>query len=285
MKSLRITSALLLATAVSVSSGCGWVGNIRAKYEVNEGAKFYKEGKFKEAEDHFAAALEHDPAQENAPLFRARAIQRQYRQGLESPENNAKAERAIQAYEELLKKDPNNDEAYNAIVQLYGVTKQDEKQLQYVQATANSQQASGTKRAIANAFLAGKKWRCSYDLTEQPESKQTIQKGDKTVIEYKKPADENTYNQARQCSTEGLELANQAVSLDPNSVPAWAVKANLLLEMSKLSQMEGNLQAREDFDRQYREAIEKNRQLSEIARQKKEEEKKRKEQDKKAKNS
>ena len=44
-----------------------------------------------------------------------------------SPENIAKANEAIQAYQQILQKDPKNEEAYKAIAYLYGATKEDEK--------------------------------------------------------------------------------------------------------------------------------------------------------------
>lgn len=275
--------AFLLLIVVQTASGCGFINNIRAKQEVNDGARAYKAGDFKEAEGHFERALALDPNQENAPIFRARAIQKQYRTGVSTPENQAVADRAIAAYEEMLRRNPTDEEAYNAIVQLYGLMKQEDKQREYLQRTANDQQAPGAKRAIAYAFLAGKKWRCSYDITEQTENMQTVEREGKTIKEYKKPADEAAFGQARQCSNEGLELANQAVALDPNNDAAWAVKSNLLLEMSKMAQMEKKADEKANFDRQYEEAIAKNRELSEIKRSRKEEEKQRKAAEKAAK--
>lgn len=275
--------AFLLLIVVQTASGCGFINNIRAKQEVNDGARAYKAGDFKEAEAHFESALALDPSQENAPIFRARAIQRQYRAGVSTPENQAVADRAIGAYEDLLRRDPSNEEAYNAIVQLYGSMKQEDKQREYLQRTANDQQAPGAKRAIAYAFLAGKQWRCSSDITEQAENMQSVERDNKTFKEYKKPADEAEFQRARQCSNEGLSLADQAVTLDPNNYAAWAVKANLLLEMSKMAQMEKKPDEKANFDRQYEEALAKNRELSEINNRRKAEEKQRKAAEKAAK--
>ena len=275
--------ALLLLIVVQTASGCGFINSVRAKQEVNDGARAYKAGDFKEAQGHFETALVLDPDQENAPIFRARSIQRQFRTGVTTPENLATAQQAISAYEDILRRNPSNEEAYNAIVQIYGLMKQEDKQREYVQRTAADEQAPEAKRAIAFAFLAGKKWRCSYDITEQTENMQTVERGNKMIKEYKKPADQAEFDQARQCSTEGLSLANQAVGLDPNNDAAWAVKSNLLLEMSKMSQMENKTEDKANFDRQYVEAIAKNRELSEIKIRRKEDEKKRKEAEKAAK--
>ncbi len=274
MKRFQTLVAISLLAVTLAASGCGPINSVRAKSHVNDGARAYKAGKFKDAQAEFEEAIRLDPNQDNAPIFRARSIERQYRQGLDTPENQAKAQAAIQAYQEILQKAPNganSDEAYNSIVRLYGALKQEDKQREYVTARASRQDTPSEKRAIDYAFLAGKQWRCSYDITELETSKQTVTKGDKTVIEYKKPAEQSDFDKARQCATEGLSLANQSVQFDPNSEAAWAVKSNLLLEMSKLAQMEGKAEDKANFDQQYKEAIAKNTELHDINQRQKEE--------------
>src|SRR4051794_28128779 len=111
----------LLAIVVLVSaSGCSYINGLRAKNELNKVAQSYKEKKFAEAEMHAKRALELDPENENAPVFIARTIHAQYRKGVETPENIAKANEAIQAYRDISKKDPNNDEAFTAVTVLLG---------------------------------------------------------------------------------------------------------------------------------------------------------------------
>src|SRR3954462_7321423 len=86
-----------------------------ARTELNEGARAYRDGRFADAEQHFRRALELAPTQKNAPLFIARAVQQQYKPGDETPENVATGERAVAAYQDILNKEPQNDDAYKAI--------------------------------------------------------------------------------------------------------------------------------------------------------------------------
>src|SRR5215212_6621181 len=118
---IAIVLAILVAAGlVATSSGCGVVNRIRSKNQLNEAAKAYHEGRFGEAEQHARRAVELDPNNKTAPRFIARTIHAQYRPGVQTPDNVAKAEEAIQAYQGILERDPKDDEAYKAIAYLYG---------------------------------------------------------------------------------------------------------------------------------------------------------------------
>ena len=127
MKLAQTGIVLLLAVLVATSSGCGVVNRIRAKNELNEAARAYREGRFVEAEEHSRRAAELDPNNKTAPMFIARTIHAQYRPGVQSPENIAKAQEAIEAYQKLLERNPKDEEAYKAIAYLYGAIKEDER--------------------------------------------------------------------------------------------------------------------------------------------------------------
>ena len=118
MKLSQTRIAIVLAILVATSSGCGVINRIRAKNQLNEAAKAYREGKFPEAEQHSRQAAELDPDNKTAPMFIARTIHAQYRPGVQSPENIAKAQEAITAYQQLLANNPQDEEAYKAIAYL-----------------------------------------------------------------------------------------------------------------------------------------------------------------------
>lgn len=273
----RNCSLLMIVLAAFSASGCGAVNGIRAKSALNDGARAYKAGDFAAAEEHFRRAVELDPDQTNAPMFHAKSIERQYKPtGVDTPENDAKAQQALAAYREILQRNPDNDEAYNSIARLLGYTKQTDAQRQFVTQRANDDRAPNEKRSAAFTFLASKQWRCSYDITEQTTSKQTVQKEGKTVIEYKKPANEEEFRRAQQCSDESLAFAQRAVSLNPNSEVAYSFVANSLLEKAKLAQMDGNAEAKANFERLADEARQKNAELSEQNQKLKDEEERQK---------
>lgn len=232
-----------------------------AHTELSEGARAYKEGRFPEAEQHFRRALELDPTQKNAQLFLARALQQQYKPGDETPENVAVGERAAVAYQDVLNKDPQNEDAYKAMVFLYGQMKREDKAVELLTERANNYSLPDGKRAEFFGILASKRWQCSFDITELKENQSKEEKPGGASIHYHMPADSADFYKARQCMDEGLQLVEQAVALDPKSASAWTYKANLLREASKLAEMEGDAALKADFDRQYKEAFDTQKRL------------------------
>jgi tetratricopeptide (TPR) repeat protein len=271
MRLSRTSIVALLLALVATAGGCTLVNRVRAKNALNEGARAYRDGRFADAEEKFRTAYELDPSQKNAPLFIARAVQQQYKPGVTTPENLAVGEKAVAAYQEILKNNPGNEDAYKAIVFLYGQMKQDDKVNQMLMERASSGPNPKAK-AEALTILASKQWQCSYDVTEQKENKTTENKPDKILIHYKKPANQADFDRAMQCTTEGLKLAEQATSIDPENPNAWSYKANILREKAKLAEMAGDATAKADFDKQYTEALETQKRLAAADAKRKEEE-------------
>src|SRR5260370_17239554 len=112
MKLSQTRIAIVLAILVATSSGCGVINRIRAKNQLNEAARAYREGHFDEAQQHSRRALELDPNNKTAPMFIARSIHAQYRPGVQTPENLAKAQAAIQAYPNILANNPQPKNTY-----------------------------------------------------------------------------------------------------------------------------------------------------------------------------
>ena len=261
MKLSRTSIAVLLVALVSATGGCTIVNRVRAKNALNEGARAYRDGRFADAEERFRSAYELDPSQKNAPLFIARAVQQQYKPGVQTPENLAVGEKAVQAYQDILRNNPGNEDAYKAVVFLYGQMKRDEKVNELLMQRASGGPTPAAK-AEALTILASKQWNCSYEITEQKENKTTENKPDKIFIHYKKPANQADFDKANQCATEGLRLAEQAINLDPNNPNAWSYKANLLREKAKLAEMSGDNTAKEALGKQYEAALETQKKLS-----------------------
>jgi len=264
----KAIALLAFLVATTTMSGCGLVNSLRSKNALNEGARAYKSGDFQEAEQHFKRALELSPDTKNAQFFVARAIHAQYRPGVEAAPNVAKAREAIAAYQQVLDKDPTSDEAYNAMVYLYRQIKDEQKEREFLTARATGVSSPPDKRSQAMTVLASKEWNCSYQITEQKEVKTNVKEGDKTFIKYKKPAKEEDFQQAKKCITDGLKLAEQAISLDANSEQAWSFKTNLLLEAVKLDEMENNNDAKAEHQKQVEAAQKRTMELNEINRKK-----------------
>ena len=273
MKLAQTRIAIVLAILVATTSGCGVVNRIRAKNQLNEAARSYREGNFVEAEQHSRRAAELDPNNKTAPMFIARTIHAQYRPGVQSPDNIAKAQEAIDAYQKILERNPKDDEAYKAIAYLYGAIKEDGKLRQWITARATSDATEPAKRAEAYVVLASKDWDCSFKITELPTNKTTTvdQASNKATVSYKKPKDQKEFDQAQMCVKQGLGEAENAIKFDPNNESAWSYKTNLLLEASKLAEMEGQTEQKAQYQKEYEAALKRTTELSAAAEKRKEE--------------
>jgi tetratricopeptide (TPR) repeat protein len=273
MKLSQTRIAIVLAVLVATSSGCGVINRIRSKNQLNEAARAYREGRFPEAEQHSREAAALDPDNKTAPMFIARTIHAQYRPGVQTPENIAKAQAAIEAYQQILAKNPQDDEAYKAIAYLYGAIKEDAKLKQWISSRAADDSADPEKRAEAYVVLASRDWDCSFKITELPTNKTTTidQATNKATVSYKKPSDPKEFNQAQMCVKQGLAEAENAIKFDPNNESAWSYKTNLLLEASKLAEMDGQTEQKAQYQKDYEAALKRTTELS-VANQKRKEE-------------
>ena len=273
MKLSQTRIAITLAVLVFTASGCSIVNRIRAKNELNEAARSYREGHFVEAEQSSRRALDLDPESKTARMFIARTIHAQYRPGVQAPENIAKANEAIQAYQRILENDPKSDEAYKAIAYLLGAIKEDEKLRQWIAARANDNSAPTDKRAEAFIVLASKDWDCSFKITELPTNKiTTIAAGNRATVSYKKPSVQKDFESAQACVKRGLEEIETAIKLDPASESGWSYKTNLLLEAAKLAEMDGKMDQKAEYEKQRDIAQKRTNALSEENQKKKQEE-------------
>lgn len=262
----RICATAILVLLVSVGSGCNLIAKVRAKNELNEAAKAYKEGQFDQAEQHAKRAQALDPSNKSAPIFIARIIHQQYKPGVDSAENVQRARDAIEAYKQILQNDPNNDEAYKAISVLYSAIKDEANLRDWIMKRANDPNQTNEKRAEAYAILAGKDWDCSFKVTELPDVK-IIAEGKSN---YQKPKDPKDFDKIQQCVTRGLEQAETAIKYDPNSESAWSYKTNLLIEAAKIAKMNNDANAAAQYERQAETAQKRASQLADERRKREE---------------
>ena len=250
----RIGIPAILVFFVIVTSGCTVVNKIRAKNELNETARAYREGHFEDAEQHARRALYLDPSNKTAPIFIARVIHQQYKPGVDLPDNIQRARDAIAAYQHVLQDDPSKEqteEAFKAISYLLAATKDDAQLRDWIMKRANDSSQPSEKRAEAFAILAGKDWDCSFKVTELPDVKITsTEAGGTAKVTYKKPSQQKDFDNIQKCVARGLEEAETAIKYDPNNESAWSYKTNLLIERAKIADMNGDTAQKAELERQ-----------------------------------
>lgn len=261
---LFITLAVMVCSSCSSNSSNSDTRK-NADAEIQEGGRAFKAKHFDEAKQHFEKALTLDPSNQKAAILLARVHDFLYEDGDKSPLNVSRGNEAISAYKKVLAIDPNNREALNTVIFLLGdIGKQDE-QRQMVEGLANNSATPAEMRSDFFASLASMDWDCSYAITGASGNRVVVLKDGQAVIQFKKPKDQRDFDKALSCTTRGLESAEKAISLNPNSGTAWAYKTNLLLEAAKLAEMEGVEAKKAEYRKQADESELKARQLHEKA--------------------
>ncbi len=114
--SQRIIVVLAAMMVILAGTSCS---KLQARDHLNKGVQAYKNSKFEQAIGHFQQAVALDPTLVNARLYLATAYAQQYIPGADTPENNRFAEQAIEAYKQVLEKDPKNINSIKGIAYLY----------------------------------------------------------------------------------------------------------------------------------------------------------------------
>lgn len=105
----------LLALMLGTATGCN---KLKARDQLNKGVQAFKNARYEEAVSNFQNAIELDPQYENAKLYLATAYSYQVVPGLDSPENLKVAQKALDGFNAVLAKDPNDLTALRQIASI-----------------------------------------------------------------------------------------------------------------------------------------------------------------------
>src|SRR4051794_2185814 len=105
MQRSKLVMLMMAAAIVLFTAGCS---KLRSRDEMNKGVQAYKNAHYQDAINHFKAAVELDPTNQNAQLYLATSYMTQWVPGADSPENNRMAAAAATEFEKVLNKDPQN---------------------------------------------------------------------------------------------------------------------------------------------------------------------------------
>jgi len=107
---MKLTARIPVTAACLVTLLCGATGcnQLKSRDQLNKGVQAFKNQKYEEAVDHFQTAINLDPKSEDAKLYLATAYANQVVPNLDTPDNLALANKALDAFQVVLAKDPND---------------------------------------------------------------------------------------------------------------------------------------------------------------------------------
>lgn len=245
MRFSRLGIISLILLTVLVGTNCTYYNKVLARKNLVDGGTAYKNRKFNEAEQNFRSAIARDPDSnegKTARLLLARTLHSQF---VGNRDDIPKAEEAIKEYKGVLAADIKDQNSFSAVASLLGNLNRDDEWQQWIVERTNNEQVPGEQRAEALTKLAAKKYSCANEISDQDPVKKTVKKDGKDVFQFTKPQDPATFETFGKCVQEGSELVDRAVKLDNNSDAVWSYKANMLVQQSRLAEMNGNTQQRD----------------------------------------
>jgi tetratricopeptide (TPR) repeat protein len=108
-------TAGLMALLVCSATGCK---RLRANDQINKGVADFKNARYESAENHFQNAVDIDPDYMNARIYLATTYSSQVVPNLDTPDNKKIAQQALDGFQEVLRRDPNNVNALKQIATL-----------------------------------------------------------------------------------------------------------------------------------------------------------------------
>lgn len=219
MKNRISKIGLVVAAALGISlSGCGdTLKFLQARDHLNKGVTAFTASDFQSAADHFSQSIELDPELLAARQYLATAYRQQYIPGAESPENVKIANQALEGFNDVLSRDPNNEMAMLSIASLYfdmgDLDKAKEWNQKLIQSFPNNKTPYYTIGVI--------NWTKTYQPRLEVRAKLGMKPEDPGPIKDAK-ARQQLAETNGPLADEGLQMLQKSVELDPDYADAMA---------------------------------------------------------------
>lgn len=202
--SARLVAVFAVAAALLSATGCQM---LKARDQLNKGVQAYKSANYEQAIDHFRNAVRLDPQLKVAKLYLATAYTSQYVPGVETKENIAMAEQAIEQYKAVLAEDSQNVTSLKGIAYLYMQMKKFDEARDYYRKSI----AADPNDPDVYYSIGVLDWTAVYKDTADRKSKEGLKIDDemKGKRDTKLCADIKAANEAR--ADEGLSMLQNAM--------------------------------------------------------------------------
>jgi hypothetical protein len=231
MKSvLRVAVIMLFAVAVGGSFGCG---KLIAKDRLNEGTRAYNKGSYAEAERLFKESIDNNPEFPQARLYYAAAVRAQFLPHGEAADNIAVGNKAIQAYQDVIKVSSNTkdiDAAHAFIADIYDGLDQKEKHREWVIKRIELKDQADDIRSQSYYTLAVGYWDESYKITQ----KYVIPRTQPAQYKPLKEWEAGDADKAREIIMKGLQYMEESLKINPKYANSYSYRGLLYREQAKI---------------------------------------------------
>jgi TonB family protein len=210
-----------------------------AQRELNLAEVAYEGNRYTAARRHAELASVLNPANRDGLIIIARSIRALYRDDDESPANFVRAREAIAAFLQV-SIDPDNDEIYSEVRDLYGAIAEEELQYSWMMQRATCYSLPANKRVDAYLDLALLDLNRSKRISDEVAEKLYDRELEVENLEGLNVATRSELAKGREIASRGIQMVHQAIMLNPENEVAPARKAELLLSIARKYELEGN---------------------------------------------
>jgi tetratricopeptide (TPR) repeat protein len=203
---------------VMTASGCTFYQKLKARDHLNKGVTAYEVKDYARAQEHFQQAIDLDPELLHAWLYKA-ATYRVQVAPIPTPESREMAHRAIDAFEDVLKIDPKNENALASIAGLFVSPLEDKDKAREWQRKRLEANPSNPEPLYGIGTLD---WQEAYEKTGQT---------GENVANLKPEEKEELVAQV----DDGIQALNQALEIRPDYTDAMQYLNLLYREKAKLT--------------------------------------------------
>jgi tetratricopeptide (TPR) repeat protein len=205
----RIIAGFALLVVLGSTVGCT---KLRARDQLVKGVQAFKAGHYEEAVNHFQNSINLDPNYESARLYLATAYSYQVVPNLDTPDNLAIAKKAMDGFNEVLAKNPNDLDALKQIASIERNIKQFDK----ARATEQKIISLDPKDADANYTIGVIDWTQAYKNAVQILGEQGLQDDGSGNVKMNKATCAKIKAANTQLVAEAQQYLLRAVQINPN---------------------------------------------------------------------
>jgi tetratricopeptide (TPR) repeat protein len=215
---MKVSKFAVLGVVLLLLPFCCGCRKLRARDQLNKGVAAFRNAQFQAAIMHFKEAVGLDPSLVNARLYLATAYYNQYIPSGESPENLKIAQQAIDAYQDVLKADPNNANAIASIAQIYYYERKFDKAKEYQRHLLEVE----PNNPVPYYWIGVLDWATCFPRTQQMRKDLKIEypkdpKDPSSLPPFPEKARAQLAEQNEPLVKEGIEVLEKANELKPNN--------------------------------------------------------------------
>ena len=211
----RLTVLAALFSVLGTTTGCNF---LKSRDQLTKGVAAFKNAQYEQATNYFQNSVNLDPTNETAKLYLATTYASQVVPNLTTPDNLAMAQKAMDSFQAVLQKNPNDVTALKQIASINRNIQKFPEAKEYELKVIAAPQATDKDKAEADYIVGVVDWQLAYKNALNILAKEGFSTVNGLTGDPKKSknACAEILKENADLVKEGMDYLNQAIQLNPN---------------------------------------------------------------------